>query len=88
MLVDKVSDYRTQFSKWWISEYKNVQYPEKVLAYTLSAVSHLLALFTFLTEFVQHTHYHACSCLCPKVNTCDSTTWPWLCYNKLASSAM
>lgn len=30
MLVDKVSDYRTQFSKWWISEYKNVQYPEKV----------------------------------------------------------
>ena len=31
MLVDKVSDYRTQFSKWWISEYKNVQYPEKVL---------------------------------------------------------
>lgn len=30
MLVDKVSDYRTQFSKWWISEYKNVQFPEKV----------------------------------------------------------
>lgn len=30
MLVDKVSDYRTQFSKWWVSEYKNVQYPEKV----------------------------------------------------------
>lgn len=36
MLVDKVSDYRTQFSKWWISEYKNVQYPEKVLAYIWS----------------------------------------------------
>ncbi len=30
MLVDKVSDYRTQFSKWWVSEYKNVQFPEKV----------------------------------------------------------
>ena len=30
MLVDKVSDYRTQFSKWWVSEWKNVQYPEKV----------------------------------------------------------
>ena len=30
MLVDKVSDYRVQFSKWWISEYKNVQFPEKV----------------------------------------------------------
>ena len=25
MLVDKVYDYRTQFSKWWISEWKNVQ---------------------------------------------------------------
>ncbi|KAK9808985.1 hypothetical protein WJX72_007373 [[Myrmecia] bisecta] len=33
MLVDKVSDYRTQFSKWWISEYKNVQFPEKGLVY-------------------------------------------------------
>ena len=30
MLVDKVSDYRTQFSKWWVSEWKNVQFPEKV----------------------------------------------------------
>lgn len=25
MLVDKVYDYRTQFSKWWVSEWKNVQ---------------------------------------------------------------
>lgn len=33
MLVDKVSDYRTQFSKWWTSEYKNVQFPEKVREY-------------------------------------------------------
>ncbi|KAL6747291.1 flagellar outer dynein arm heavy chain beta [Haematococcus lacustris] len=33
MLVDKVYDYRTQFSKWWISEWKNVQYPEKGLVY-------------------------------------------------------
>ena len=29
MLVDKVYDFRTQFSKWWIAEMKNVQYPEK-----------------------------------------------------------
>ncbi|DBB00312.1 TPA: Dynein beta chain, flagellar outer arm [Trebouxia sp. C0004] len=33
MLVDKVSDYRTQFSKWWISEYKNVQFPEKGMVF-------------------------------------------------------
>jgi hypothetical protein len=33
MLVDKVSDYRTAFSKWWISEWKNVQFPEKGLVY-------------------------------------------------------
>jgi dynein heavy chain, axonemal len=33
MLVDKVSDYRTQFSKWWISEWKNVQFPEKGLVF-------------------------------------------------------
>lgn len=30
MLVDKVYDYRTQFSKWWCSEWKNVPFPEKV----------------------------------------------------------
>jgi len=30
MLVDKVYDYRTQFSKWWISEWKNVQVRETV----------------------------------------------------------
>lgn len=33
MLVDKVYDYRTQFSKWWVSEWKNVQFPEKGLVY-------------------------------------------------------
>lgn len=33
MMVDKVYDYRTQFSKWWISEWKNVQFPEKGLVY-------------------------------------------------------
>jgi dynein heavy chain len=33
MLVDKVYDYRTQFSKWWITEWKNVQFPEKGLVY-------------------------------------------------------
>lgn len=26
-------DYRTQFSKWWISEWKNVQFPEKGLVF-------------------------------------------------------
>ncbi|KAK9866454.1 hypothetical protein WJX84_011662 [Apatococcus fuscideae] len=29
MLVDKVSDYRTQFSKWWTSEWKTITFPEK-----------------------------------------------------------
>ncbi|KAK9843805.1 hypothetical protein WJX81_007069 [Elliptochloris bilobata] len=33
MLVDKVSDYRAQFSKWWVSEWKAVQFPEKGLVY-------------------------------------------------------
>eukprot|EP00955_Chlamydomonas_euryale_P098702 365162-Chlamydomonas_euryale.AAC.26 len=33
MLVDKVYDYRTQFSKWWCSEWKNVPFPEKGLVY-------------------------------------------------------
>lgn len=33
MLVDKVYDYRTQFSKWWVSEWKNVQFPEKGVVY-------------------------------------------------------
>ena len=32
MLVDKVSDYRLQFSKWWVMEWKEVQFPEKVRA--------------------------------------------------------
>ena len=32
MLVDKVSDYRLQFSKWWVMEWKAVQFPEKVRA--------------------------------------------------------
>lgn len=29
MVVDKVVDYRTQFSKWWASEWKAVFYPDK-----------------------------------------------------------
>ena len=29
MLVDKVVDFRTQFSKWWMSEWKSVFYPDK-----------------------------------------------------------
>lgn len=33
MLVDKVYDFRSQFSKWWISEWKTVQFPEKGLVY-------------------------------------------------------
>ena len=32
MLVDKVSDYRLQFSKWWVVEWKAVQFPENVRA--------------------------------------------------------
>ena len=57
MLVDKVSDYRTQFSKWWISEYKNVQFPEKVgpplpialLCSRLSILAHESISFIFQT---------------------------------------
>lgn len=30
MLVDNVSDYQTQFSKWWTQEWKAVTFPEKV----------------------------------------------------------
>ena len=30
MLVDKVNDYRTQFSRWWQGEYKNVTFPSEV----------------------------------------------------------
>ena len=30
MLVDKVYDFRAQFSKWWVQEWKNVQFPDKV----------------------------------------------------------
>lgn len=33
MFVDKVSDYRTQFSRWWVGEWKNVQFPEKGTVY-------------------------------------------------------
>ena len=29
MLVDKIVDYRTQFSKWWVSEWKTVFWPER-----------------------------------------------------------
>ena len=30
MLVDKVSDYRTAFSRWWVAEWKNVHFPDQV----------------------------------------------------------
>ena len=30
MLVDKVSDYRTIFSRWWVAEWKNVKFPDQV----------------------------------------------------------
>ena len=33
MLVDKVYDFRTQFSKWWAAEMKNVTFPEKGLVF-------------------------------------------------------
>jgi dynein heavy chain len=29
----QVTDYRTQFSKWWISEWKTVAFPEKGLVF-------------------------------------------------------
>ena len=32
MLVDKVSDYRTQFSRWWQGEHKAVVFPTEVRA--------------------------------------------------------
>ena len=30
MLVDKTSDYRAKFSKWWTAEWKAVTFPEGV----------------------------------------------------------
>jgi Dynein heavy chain AAA lid domain len=30
LLVDKVSDYRLQFHRWWVTEWKSVPFPEKV----------------------------------------------------------
>ena len=30
MLVDKVADYRTLFSRWWTLEFKAVSFPDKV----------------------------------------------------------
>lgn len=62
MLVDKVSDYRTQFSKWWISEYKNVQFPEKVdpplhIALLCSRLRILASQFTsFIFQTFQHVY--------------------------------
>ena len=32
MLVDKTSDYRAKFSKWWTLEWKAVPFPEGVRA--------------------------------------------------------
>ena len=28
--VDKVADHRANFSKWWVAEWKNVSFPDKV----------------------------------------------------------
>ena len=33
MLVDKVNDYRTEFSKWWQTEFKAVQFPKQGLVF-------------------------------------------------------
>lgn len=33
MLVDKVYDYRAEFSKWWTSEFKSVPFPENGLVF-------------------------------------------------------
>ncbi|GBF97683.1 flagellar outer dynein arm heavy chain beta [Raphidocelis subcapitata] len=33
MLVDKVTDHRAAFSKWWVSEWKGVAFPEKGSVY-------------------------------------------------------
>lgn len=33
MLVDKVTDHRTDFSRWWTSTYKTVQFPETGLVF-------------------------------------------------------
>ena len=33
MLVDKVSDYKTEFSKWWKSEWKTVRFPDAGLVF-------------------------------------------------------
>lgn len=33
MLVDKTVDFRSQFSKWWVSEFKAVNFPEKGMVY-------------------------------------------------------
>lgn len=69
MLVDKVSDYRTQFSKWWISEYKNVQFPEKV-----SLLLHVvLKVVIFSMENDQATLLSAAFC-CAACSTCCSAT--------------
>jgi dynein heavy chain len=33
MLVDKVTDHRAAFSRWWVSEWKAVPFPEKGSVY-------------------------------------------------------
>lgn len=30
MLVNNVADYQSQFSKWWVQEWKAVPFPERV----------------------------------------------------------
>ncbi|KAF6251999.1 flagellar outer dynein arm heavy chain beta [Scenedesmus sp. NREL 46B-D3] len=52
MLVDKVTDYRTQFSKWWVSEWKNVSFPEKGLVYDYYVDEAQCLMMTRLTYFL------------------------------------
>eukprot|EP00891_Asterochloris_glomerata_P002883 jgi/Astpho2/2883/Aster-01037 len=56
MLVDKVSDYRTQFSKWWVSEWKNVQFPEKGLVFDYFVDEASVSMVSWETKVPQFTY--------------------------------
>lgn len=34
LLVDKLTDFRQQFSRWWLSEHKSVVFPQEVSGVT------------------------------------------------------
>ncbi len=74
MLVDKVSDYRQQFSKWWISEWKNVQFPEKGLVYDYY-VDEAQCLMVPWEDKVRGggAHVHACAATHPPGATADGS---------------